>query len=76
MWVIGKLKIYDYMTLGALVSNTRLGKVRCHLRTALNISLQLCTWGLCVCNHYQLKFGTGTLGTLIVPSNVCCLIAT
>ncbi|KAF2008057.1 hypothetical protein P154DRAFT_14827 [Amniculicola lignicola CBS 123094] len=37
IWVVGKLKLYDFIMLAAVV----------------------CTWGLCVVNHYQLYFGSG-----------------
>ncbi|ORY08330.1 hypothetical protein BCR34DRAFT_603581 [Clohesyomyces aquaticus] len=37
IWVVGKLKPYDYIMLSALV----------------------CTWGMCIINHYQLLFGSG-----------------
>ncbi|PSN72230.1 hypothetical protein BS50DRAFT_673051 [Corynespora cassiicola Philippines] len=37
LWVAGRLKLYDFIMLAAL----------------------LCTWGLCVINHYQVYYGTG-----------------
>lgn len=43
--VVGRLKLYDYIMLIAL----------------------LLTWGLCVCNHYQLMFGSGAQGTPSMP---------
>ncbi|KAF2832610.1 hypothetical protein CC86DRAFT_401372 [Ophiobolus disseminans] len=39
IWIVGRLKVYDYMALFALLS----------------------TWGLCVCNYYQVIYGTGYL---------------
>ncbi|OAG11698.1 uncharacterized protein CC84DRAFT_1254107 [Paraphaeosphaeria sporulosa] len=38
IWIVKKLKSYDYLIAGAVV----------------------CTWGLCVINHYQVLYGTGS----------------
>ncbi|KAF1972773.1 hypothetical protein BU23DRAFT_158273 [Bimuria novae-zelandiae CBS 107.79] len=38
IWIVKKLKSYDYLIIGAVV----------------------CTWGLCLINHFQVIYGTGS----------------
>jgi hypothetical protein len=54
MWIVGKLKLSDYIMAVALVTEPPDG-----FQSHDTDLLKLCTWGLCACNHYQLLFGSG-----------------
>ncbi|CAO2650141.1 Nn.00g014330.m01.CDS01 [Neocucurbitaria sp. VM-36] len=65
IWVVGRLKLYDYIMLAALVRRGAelLPKFTIKDKDVVTMSAywvpQLCTWALCACNHYQLLFGSG-----------------